>query len=58
MELEGNTLLKNEELEMLVVLQMNRDFMAFMRENYNYLTMDQFGQTVVDEGGSISSVWV
>ena len=28
---DGNTLLGDEELEMLVVLRMNRDFMEFMR---------------------------
>ena len=31
---EGNTLLGDEELEMLVVLRMNRNFMRFMREKY------------------------
>ena len=45
---EGNTLLKDEELEMLVILRMNRDFMKFMREHYNYLTKQTFGRTVVD----------
>ena len=43
-----NTLLKDEELEMLVVLRMNRDFMKFMRTHYNDLTKDHFGRTVVD----------
>ena len=45
---EGNTLLKDEDLEMLVILRMNRDFMKFMRELYNYLTKQTFGRTVVD----------
>jgi hypothetical protein len=31
---EGSTLLCDEDLDMLVVLRMNRNFMAFMRENY------------------------
>ena len=31
---EGNTLLDDEEIEMLVILRMNRDFMEFMRTNY------------------------
>lgn len=46
---EGNTLLDDDELEMLVVLRMNRDFMQFMREHYNYMTKDHFQRTVVDE---------
>ncbi len=44
---EGNTLLGDEELEMLVVLRMNREFMEFMRERYNHLTKQQFARTVV-----------
>ena len=46
---EGNTLLSDEELEMLVILRMNRDFMQFMRKHYNELTKDHFQRTVVDE---------
>eukprot|EP00664_Eupelagonemidae_sp_cell27_P000382 gene382-9428_t len=34
---EGNTLLDDEELEMLVVLRMNRDFMEWMRSSYSGL---------------------
>ena len=30
---DGNTLLSDEELEMLVILRMNRDFMIYMREH-------------------------
>jgi len=30
----GNTLLGDQMLEMLVVLQMNREFMEFMRREY------------------------
>ena len=30
---------------MLVILRMNRDFMKFMREHYNYLTKQTFGRT-------------
>jgi len=29
---EGNTLLDDAELEMLIILRMNRDFMEFMRK--------------------------
>ena len=47
---EGNTLLSDEELEMLVILRMSRSFMQFMRENYkyNHLTKDHFKKTIVD----------
>jgi len=44
---KGNTLLSDEEVEMLVVLRMNRDFMAFMREHYGAEAKQTFGQTVV-----------
>ena len=46
---EGNTLLSDEELEMLVILRMNRDFMQFMREHYGHLAKETFGKTVVDD---------
>ena len=44
---KGNTLLDEEELEMLVILRMNRDFMEFMREHYNHLSHQDFKMTVV-----------
>lgn len=44
---EGNTLLGDEELEMMVVLRMNKQFMAHMREHYNNLSCQDFGNTVV-----------
>lgn len=44
---KGNTLLDDDELEMLVILRMNRDFMQFMREHYNAEAKQAFGQTVV-----------
>jgi hypothetical protein len=44
---KGNTLLSDEEVEMLVVLRMNRDFMTFMREHYGEEAKQMFGQTVV-----------
>ena len=44
---KGNTLLGDEELEMLVVLRMNREFMQFMREHYSAEAKEMFGQTVV-----------
>lgn len=43
----GNTLLGHEELEMIVVLRMNRAFMKYMRTHYNHLSKQDFAQTVV-----------
>jgi hypothetical protein len=43
----GNTLLSDEEVEMLVILRMNREFMEFMREHYGAVAKQKFGQTVV-----------
>ena len=47
---EGNTLLDDAELEMLVVLRMNRDFIEFMREHYGHLLKEQFGLVWQDGG--------
>ena len=43
----GNTLLGDAELEMLVVLRMNKEFMQFMREHYAQEAGQQFNATVV-----------
>ena len=51
---KGNTLLGDEELEMLVVLRMNRDFMRFMRKNYNDICLQQFRHTVVLEVDNVA----
>ena len=49
---DGNSLLGDEEVEMLTILRMNREFIEFMRENYAEellsLTKQHFGITVVD----------
>ena len=49
---DGNTLLDNAELEMLVILRMNRRFIEFMRDHYpdvvQQLAKQQFGFSVVD----------
>ena len=50
---KGNTLLGDEELEMLTVLRMNRSFMEFMREHYNHISLQQFRRTVVREMDNI-----
>ena len=44
-----NTLLNDEEVEMLVMLRMNRNFMEFMRLHYGDMAREQFGMTVVPE---------
>ena len=44
---KGNSLLSDDELEMIVVLRMNREFMQFMREHYSAEAKELFGQTVV-----------
>jgi len=45
---EGNTLLDDAELQMLVVLRMNRKFMEFMRKNYQDELKEAFGKTIVE----------
>ena len=42
------TLLGDAELEMLVILRMNRDFMQFMREHYPEVAKQHFSRTIVD----------
>ena len=54
----GNTLLSDEELEMIVILRMNRDFMKFMRKHYADIPLQTFKMTVLDthendEGDSV-----
>lgn len=44
---EGNTLLSHEELEMVVILRMNKKFMNYMREHYNHLSKQDFAKTVI-----------
>ena len=41
-------LLGDAELEMLVILRMNRDFMQFMREHYPEVAKQHFSRTIVD----------
>ena len=48
---EGNSLLHDEELEMLVILRMNREFMRFMRHNHGELIREsskRFNKTVIE----------
>ena len=45
----GNTLLADDEVDMLCVLRMNRAFMQYMRDNYGYLSRQQFRMTLIAE---------
>ena len=44
---DGNTLLSNEEVEMLTVLRMNEDFMEYMRARRPKLSGQRLNETVV-----------
>ena len=44
---DGNTLLSNEEVEMLTVLRMNEDFMEYTRARRPKLSQQRLNQTVV-----------
>ena len=44
----AHCLMGQEPLEMLAVLQMNRNFMQYIRTKYSGLTQHQFGLTLVD----------
>ena len=46
---DGNTLLNDNELEMLILLRINRDFMTFMREKYAHISKQNFKQTIITE---------
>ena len=39
---DGNTLLANKEMEMLVMLRMNKKFMEFTRQHYPHVSDEQF----------------
>ena len=45
---DGNTLLSDGHVEKATVLRMNRKFMEFMRANYNAVSRQMFGASVVD----------
>ena len=46
---EGNTALNDEELEMMVILRIDRKFMQFMRAKYAHVQHEAFKGTVVRE---------
>jgi hypothetical protein len=46
---DGNSLLSDEEIEMLVVLRMNESFMRHMREHYSQYAKQAFNMTIVND---------
>ena len=44
---KGNSVLATDEINMLVVLRMNRSYMAYMRENHPEVAGQQFQMTLV-----------
>jgi len=46
---KGNTLLNTEEVNMLTVLRVNRDFMKHMRLNHPEISEQQFRQTLIGD---------
>ena len=46
---DGNTLLDDDELEMLILLRMNRDFITSMREKYAHISKQNFKQIIITE---------
>ena len=54
---DAHLLMNDDALEMMVILRINREFMEFMREKHNDLSLQQFGKTVVElmEGNNDAS---
>ena len=50
---DGNTLLDDDELEKLILLRINRNFMMFMREKYAHISKQNFKQTIITEEQNI-----
>ena len=46
---KGNTLLADDEVDMLVTLRMNREFMIYMRKNYPRVSRQDFKMAVLTE---------
>ena len=49
---DGNTLLSDRHVEMVTILRMNRNFMEFMRANYNHVARQAFGANVAKLEGT------
>ena len=50
---DGNTLLDDDELEKLILLRINRNFMTFMRETYAHISKQNFKETIITEEQNI-----
>ena len=48
---EGNTLLSDDDIEMLVVLRIHSEFVEFMRSKYGNLSRQKFNVTIVRYDG-------
>eukprot|EP00978_Attheya_sp_CCMP212_P012066 scaffold29990_cov42-Attheya_sp.AAC.1 len=46
---DGNSLLSDEEINILVFLHMNPKFMAFMRSHFNHISHQTFKQTILKQ---------
>ena len=44
-------MLSPEEVNMLAVLRMNKEFMEYMRENYSHIGKQQFNMTMLTPQG-------
>ena len=46
---DAHTLINDQDLEIMVVLRMNRKFMEYMRTHFSHLTKQQFVMTMVTD---------
>ena len=46
---DAHTLMNSKDLEMMVVLQINRKYMEYMRTHFTHLTKQQFGITMLED---------
>ena len=51
MSTEGNTLISDDDIDMLVVLRINSELMEFMRSKYSKLSRQKFNVTIVRSDG-------
>ena len=45
----GNNLLNDDELEIIMLLRANRDFMTFIRERHTHANKQNFKKTIIKE---------
>jgi hypothetical protein len=48
---DSNSLLSPEEMNMLAILRMNKEFMDYMREHYPHIAKQRFGLTLLTPQG-------